>query len=302
MLVTRHRVGECMPAVVHAGPDPAALAVCRELMETTSAAAVILHGSRARGNWDEQSDLDLIMVLEGSDEEERTKVFGALESIKDRNYPGWRDTPALRTSLEEGQETVCPEYYDARMRTLNHYIARAARDGRIFTKDPKDEQLYRHAGDISNEWELVTRERLKMAGEEAGSVQFLQDRWCSQESVKSRSIFPRMVGRSAHGMLWHSGAALLSVLKVAYPTRSVEEIGRSTSEHDRSWAHEFRTDLAQIDQYAECGCELVVTDPIQVSPELWESLEQDRAALWQRILELSGYDLNGELPPARGGA
>ena len=101
---------------------------------------------------------------------------------------------------------------------------------------------------------------------------------------------------------WHSGAALLSVLGVVYQTRSVEEIARLVLEQDSCWTHRFRTDLGQLDQYAECGCELVVTDPIQVSPEMWESLEQDRAALWQRILELSGYDLKGELPPARGGS
>ena len=32
MLVSRHRIGEYLPEVVHQGPDPAAVAVCRELL------------------------------------------------------------------------------------------------------------------------------------------------------------------------------------------------------------------------------------------------------------------------------
>ena len=178
-------------------------------------------------------------------------------------------------------------------------MARAARDGLIFTGDPGAESLYRHDGDTSNEWDLVTLERLRMAGMWARSIPTIR--------VVRTNTFPRpywssFEGRPAHAMMWHSGAALLSILGVVYPTRSVEEIARLILERDSGWTHQFRTNLGQLDQYADCGCELVVTDPFRDSPELWESLEQDRAALWQRILELSGYDLNGEPSPARGGS
>ncbi len=36
----------------------------------------------------------------------------------------------------------------------------------------------------------------------------------------------------------------------------------------------------------------MVTELVTNLPELWEDLEADRNALWQRILDLSGYDLN----------
>ena len=45
MLVSRHRIGEYLPEVVHQGPDPAAVAVCREVL----AECAILHGSRGWG-------------------------------------------------------------------------------------------------------------------------------------------------------------------------------------------------------------------------------------------------------------
>ena len=54
-----------------------------------------------------------------------------------------------------------PESYVAGRRTLNHVMARAARQGRIFTKDPGAADGFRHDGDGANEWELVTLERLR---------------------------------------------------------------------------------------------------------------------------------------------
>ena len=49
--------------------------------------------------------------------------------------------------------------------------------------------------------------------------------------------------------------------------------------------------MDQLDQYAECGFELVVADPITDLDELWRSLDADKDSLWARIRELSGYDL-----------
>ena len=60
--VRRHRIGKEMPAVIHPDPDPAAINLCRDLAAETDAQAVVLFGSRATGGWDEQSDLDMIIV------------------------------------------------------------------------------------------------------------------------------------------------------------------------------------------------------------------------------------------------
>ena len=49
MLVSRHRIGKYLPEVVHQGPDPAAVAVCREVLAESGAECVILHGSRGWG-------------------------------------------------------------------------------------------------------------------------------------------------------------------------------------------------------------------------------------------------------------
>ena len=63
--VRRHRIGDQMPAVRHSGPDPSAIALCRDLVAEAAVGCAILFGSRAQGGWDEQSDLDIISSTRG---------------------------------------------------------------------------------------------------------------------------------------------------------------------------------------------------------------------------------------------
>ena len=58
----RHRIGDQMPAVSYAGPDPNAIALCQDLMAEPPVDCAILFGSRALGGWDDQSDLDIIVI------------------------------------------------------------------------------------------------------------------------------------------------------------------------------------------------------------------------------------------------
>ena len=182
-----------MPGVVHHGPYPAAIAVCRDVLEESHAACVVLNGSRG---WDEQSDLNLIVIHGAAADSGRPG--GAVARDRERHY---RDSFDEQYSLESGAEVVTPDRYDDGRRTLNHPMARAARHGLVFPREPGIEDRYHHDG---------------------------------------------------------------------------------------GWGHEFQSDLNQLEQYAECGCELVVTDSVQDLPDLWRCPEIDRDAVWQRILDLSG--------------
>ena len=296
--VRRHRIGDQLPAVIHPDPDPAAIALCRELAANTHAAAVILFGSRSAGRWDEQSDLDLIIVRLAADEEDdRRKSLGrALVELKERHYPGYRNHASPHHGVKDGQMFKTPAEYIAGRRTRNHVMARAAREGRIFTRYSSAAGRFRHDGDVSNEWELVTLERLKRASQVHRSIERLRDgfAWYAEGDPPARR-HPINVhtsqGRNAHELLWNSGAALLSILGVIYPRDSVAEMAAAIARHDAGWSHAWRSDLDRIDQYSGCGCEVVVTDPIDDVPAMWRDLESDRIALWERIRALSGYDL-----------
>ena len=296
--VRRHRIGDQLPAVVHPDPDPAAIALCRELAAETDVEAVILFGSRAGGGWDKQSDLDMIIVHTAADDEvDRRKAVGKiLVQLKDRHYPGYRDRKSPHHGVQDGQMHQTPGEYIAGRRTVNHVLARAAREGRVFTRDPEDSGAFRHDGDTSNEWELVTLERLRRAARVHDGIRAQRTHfpWYAQgdppEGRHPINVHTNQ-GRDAHALLWNSGAALLSILGAVYPRDSVVEMAAAIGRHYAGWSHAFRSDLAQIDQYSSCGCEVVVTDPIDDVPAMWRDLEIDRGTLWERIRQLSGYDL-----------
>ena len=287
MLVSRHRIGRYLPEVVHPDTDPVAVAVCRDVLEETGAECVILHGSRG---WDEQSDINVIVVHEAASEKtEGDRLAGTVRRIRNEHY---RDSPDRQVDIEDWPRVLTPERYVALRRTLNHQVARAAQGGLMFPREPGAAERYRYDGDTSNEWELVTLERLRMAASWGRSAAERDQSWTSRHP----SINDTLLGIMSHILLWHSGAAPLSILGVIYPMRSTVEMAWLFRQHDPGWSHQFRSDLEQLEQYAECGCELVVTDPITDMDELWRNLDSDRVALWSRIRELSGYDLESTQP------
>ena len=288
--VRRHRIGDQMPAVRHPGPDPSAIALCRDLVAEAPVDCAILFGSRARGGWDEQSDLDIIVVHQraGDEGEERAVVGHDVDRLRELHYPGYLDYESPHHGVVDGLMLETPEDHRAHRRTLNHVMARGAREGLVFCREPGTEHRYRHDGDTSNEWELVTMGRLRRAAIENRQLADIPRFWPPRPASKSNAN--TVHGRNAHGLLWNSGAALVSILGAVYPRDSVAEIARSIAQHDAGWSHVFQSDLDRIDQYSDCGCEVVVTDPIDDVLAMRQDLQVDRDALWKRIRDLSGYD------------
>ena len=90
--VRRHRIGDQMPEVTHAGADPSAVALCRDLVaEVAPVDCAILFGSRALGGWDDQSDLDIIVIHQaaGDDAQEPSLVGLAINQLRQLHYPGY---------------------------------------------------------------------------------------------------------------------------------------------------------------------------------------------------------------------
>ena len=289
--VKRHRAGEEMPKVVHLDPDPMAPRLCEALVQHSAIQAVILGGSRYRGRWDEQSDLDIMVILEddADTDEGRGSAQEALAQVKDRFYPDHRDWKSPDHGVNESGWIVSMEFFLTHRRTHNHPMAQAAKQGRIFAKRAEDMSKYEHDGDTSSEWELVTLHKLRL-----GARQVHQE-WSDGCIYQFRDPRPGEIftlpGGNAYWQLWHAGSAILSIQGVMYLNRSLVEMAESLKEKDPGWTHEFVSDLDCLDQYNWCACEVVVTRPISDLAAMWKALAVDREALWRRIEELSGCTL-----------
>ena len=224
--VRRHRIGDQMPALSYAGPDPAAIALCRDLVAEGPVDCAILFESRALGGWDDQSDLDIIVIHQaaGDDAQEPSLVGLAINQLRQLHYPGYLAYESPHHKVMNGLMLETPDNYRAQHRTQKHVMARAAREGLVFCKEPDNEHRYRHDGDVSNEWELVTRERLRRAASANRMLADIPRFW--PPSPASKFNVNTVHGRNAHGLLWNSGAALLSILGAVYPRNSVAEMAR----------------------------------------------------------------------------
>ena len=127
MPVRRHRTGNEMPQMVHPDPDPNALALCWDLTAHPDTESVILFGSRATGGWDEQSDLDMIIIHPAPvDDEGQREVYGSWMRLKNATTRAIGITPVPTQEVSSGHMAASPEDYRPRRRTLKDVKARAS--------------------------------------------------------------------------------------------------------------------------------------------------------------------------------
>ena len=122
--------------------DPKAVAVAEAVYDAVHPVAVILFGSRARGDHREESDIDLLVITDDTDEEVDWR-------------PGYVDLcQAAHRSVEEvygfflnvDVVTFPKTQFQYYRRAKNHVTGQAMRDGVIVTGNPQD-----FPGDLSGE-------------------------------------------------------------------------------------------------------------------------------------------------------
>ena len=78
--------------------EPGRHRVCRDVLEESHAEGVVLHGSRGWGGWDEQPDLNLIVIHGAAADDGRPG--GAVARDRERHY---RDSLDEQYNLESGR-------------------------------------------------------------------------------------------------------------------------------------------------------------------------------------------------------
>ncbi len=108
-------------------PDPAALAVAEIVRETLNVPAVLLFGSRARGDYRPDSDIDIMVPLAGCrDEMEIRKLNASLQGLAAGHY---------HQSVSIGVVPLHPGRIRRMKHSVNDLTARACREGLVVGED-----------------------------------------------------------------------------------------------------------------------------------------------------------------------
>ena len=153
----------------HRPPDPKACAVARAVGEVVHPAQVILFGSRARGDFTPDSDIDLLIIGSGAvDQQTYQRTSAAAHRKVEELYGGSIDVDLVRMS--EGA------FHDGR-RARNHVAGQAVRDG----LDAKGDKVTYDNPQPTN-WPDI-QQRIANTERELGVLKILVEANAAQEAI-----------------------------------------------------------------------------------------------------------------------
>lgn len=254
--------------------DKMALAVGQAVLRETGAEDVILFGSRARGDYNDDSDIDLLLVHPGpKDYEFRARVKDNAKSMASVLYGSPVGVDLIWFS---------PEEFDRMRRSLNHVTAVAAEEG----INMSGESARIGDGDRSNEW-TVTNQRCRHARAHLRSM---------RRSIDDREI-DIIVGQQAQQALEHAMKALISACGCRY--RRLHDL-LATETDVRQADPEFRltleSPLRQLNEYGGSDRYYEPEESLGDHRQLYRQVESDATRIFQRITELTGRDPWQEQP------
>ncbi len=252
--------------------DPKAVAVARAVYDAVRPEKVILFGSRARGDYRADSDIDLLVISD--DDLTREGYMNARKVVMEaatRIYGDYFDANLVWMPMEK--------YMECR-KGINHVAAQAARDG-VDMNGEKEE--YQRAPETSFDWPDV-RQRVINANRELIAVDVMIAGGGPQESISfhaQQALENILKGWiSAFGAEYgniHNLGKLIGIIRgdsQEYDTPAGEE---------PAWLTEYAV------EYRYEGAQLVMDDPI----ELYHVIDCVVSAVEERIKALTGGE---ELP------
>ena len=267
-----------MTTAVKTKADPKAVAVARAVYDAVRPDSVILFGSRARGDYRPDSDIDLLVISD--DHGSRAKRMKAQKTASDavrRLYGRYWGTDVVWMPRDR---------YDRCRGGINHLAAQAARDG----VDMNGEKQEYERDQTPFDW-ADARQRVINADRELISMDILIAADGPQE-----------------GIGFHGQQALENILKgwiSAFGgeygnTHDLEEliaiIRNNPDEMDTPAGAELVWLTEYAVEYRYEGARLILDDPI----ELHNAIDQLAAAISERIKTLTGVEeLPSYTPPTR---
>ena len=251
--------------------DKRALTVARAVLRETGAQDVILFGSRARGDYREDSDIDLLVIHSGwQDGDVRNKAHIAWDIVE----------PLYGIGIPVDVIGFTPREFHHARHSINSVAAIATEEGFTMDGQPAGNNYSNDDEDYSNEW-TNTANRCFHA---RSHLQLLR----GAIDIGAASI---MVGQQAHQALEHAMKALISAGGRRYPHHH-DLLGLESAMRRAApdFTHPLESPLKSLNDYGGGLKYDGPYAPLGDHGELYRRVESDITHIFQRIAELTGRD------------
>ncbi|MDE2787092.1 MAG: nucleotidyltransferase domain-containing protein [Chloroflexota bacterium] len=255
------------------GPDARALRVAQALRDAFDIECVILFGSRARGDWTERSDIDLMIVEpEIPDLDRRTDIeHVGREMVKEMFHEFMPVDFVYLTHTEYERKSV---------NTLNHVARFVRREGIILPRNPVDFPGSDVPDDPDHCDEPMERQ-LRIAD--------ANTHYRAMHTMMDAGLTDKVVVYNAHQVLEHAMKALISAQGHEY--LHVHELDRllvqiRANEPNLDW--QPVSDLHQLNNFAGATCYGPLLTPISDYADMANRITDDLNRLYDEVARLTG--------------
>ena len=255
--------------------DPRALEIARCLHRTEQPEVTVLFGSRARGDYDGHSDIDIMLVQENPpSKEQESRTRNQAETSAQELYQQSVPVQIIWKTSDE---------FNRMRRSVNHLVARALRDGVIMPREAGDDgSRYNDNNNGENDYEYewtITDERYRHAEKHLNTFNNLIVVGDDDD----------MVGQHAQGAMEHALKALISATHTAYDR--IHDINQLTSDAlraDSDFQFTQRIDGAIYNQYAGPQDYHPTQNPISDIADYRNVVNSDVQTILARVREIRG--------------
>lgn len=270
-------------APVNAGSDARALRVAQALRDAIDAECVILFGSRARADWTERSDIDLMIVEPAvPGPEQRKKIESIGNKLAKRAYQDCALVPVGFVYLTRA------EYERKSVHTLNHVARFARRDGIIVPRNPDDFPGSEAPDDPDHCDEPMERQlRIADANMYYGAMHIMLDAGMANKAT----------AYNAHQVLEHAMKALISAQGHEYRhTHALDLLLGDIRANDPHLDVQPRSNLFQLNNFAGGNRYDPLLTPISDYTDMANRVTDDLNRVYDEVARLTGEN-PWDVPP-----
>ena len=255
------------------GPDVKALRVAKGLRDAIDVECVILFGSRARADWMERSDIDLMIIEpEIPDLDRRTGIERIGREMVKEMFHEFMPVDFVYLTRDE--------YERKSVNTLNHVARFARREGIIVPRNP-DDFPGSDAQDDPDHCDEPMERQLRIAD--------ANTHYRAMHTMMDAGLTDKVVAYNAHQVLEHAMKALISAQGHEYRhTHELDLLLGDIRANDPQLDLQPRSDLHQLNNFAGATRYGPLLTPISDYTDMANRVTNDLIRVYDEIARLTG--------------